>query len=568
MKRKQFKFRLGVAGAVLAALFAAGITAHRVTADDNLSDIVDVSITYPVPDGTTLPLTVYSPGAQVPPSLPLGVRSLVELSPVPARGVALPVIQSVKTVLGGGLDPDTHQITGERQIVTDTLVNDFTVDKEYFGVVDAKNLQFESFARGTAPALFASAAIRTVVTIEQYYTTARTVSNIEESAGFDLDLTIRDSAEIDADGNLIPDATALLDAPLILFGANGNITFVLSLGDPAVVRGATVQEFQTDFPTVNGPISVVLSAPTLSAMQAEDAGLSLFDTARLIVTVSANPASTLDGPDGVDPLAEFDLTNGSADLPAPRNIFARMNIAVTSLVTPARDDRGAVAPTWSFLDELPGTLQTQLQLSGPGIAALLKDNVIVGFYTYDTTMQQDLENITVDGDETGWAETTGLSLANLDNADDAADTARVVTASNGDDTIVAASGNASAIWATNAAPRLGTAGGGGGGTCFIATAAYGTPLAGEIDALRAVRDRYLLRSGVGEAFVDTYYRLSPPIAREVAENALLRQTVRAALVPIVALSRLALHAPGLCLAIALSGMVAASALIRRRIRRA
>jgi len=48
--------------------------------------------------------------------------------------------------------------------------------------------------------------------------------------------------------------------------------------------------------------------------------------------------------------------------------------------------------------------------------------------------------------------------------------------------------------------------------CFIATAAFGTPHAKEIDELRAFRDHILLSNTLGELFVDAYYRFSPPIA--------------------------------------------------------
>lgn len=48
--------------------------------------------------------------------------------------------------------------------------------------------------------------------------------------------------------------------------------------------------------------------------------------------------------------------------------------------------------------------------------------------------------------------------------------------------------------------------------CFIATAAYGTPQAKEIDQLRDFRDTVLLQSTVGTLFVKLYYRLSPPVA--------------------------------------------------------
>ncbi len=80
--------------------------------------------------------------------------------------------------------------------------------------------------------------------------------------------------------------------------------------------------------------------------------------------------------------------------------------------------------------------------------------------------------------------------------------------------------------------------GGGGGGCFIATAAYGTAMAAEVRYLRAVRDRYLLTNAAGRAFVETYYRFSPPVADFIRPSALLRAWVRLWLQPLVALSRL------------------------------
>ena len=70
--------------------------------------------------------------------------------------------------------------------------------------------------------------------------------------------------------------------------------------------------------------------------------------------------------------------------------------------------------------------------------------------------------------------------------------------------------------------------------CFIATAAYGTPTAEQIDVLREFRDVVLLESTVGSQFVALYYQLSPPVANFIAGNELLRTLVRELLVdPIV-----------------------------------
>jgi len=70
--------------------------------------------------------------------------------------------------------------------------------------------------------------------------------------------------------------------------------------------------------------------------------------------------------------------------------------------------------------------------------------------------------------------------------------------------------------------------------CFIATAAYGTPAAEQIDVLREFRDVVLLESAAGSQFVALYYRFSPPVADFIAGNSFFRTLVRELLVdPIV-----------------------------------
>ena len=73
--------------------------------------------------------------------------------------------------------------------------------------------------------------------------------------------------------------------------------------------------------------------------------------------------------------------------------------------------------------------------------------------------------------------------------------------------------------------------------CFVATAAYGSPLADEIWALRRFRDRYLMTNPAGRAFVDAYYTLGPYAAELIVEHPWLRTTTRALLTPFVALAR-------------------------------
>ncbi|MFP4501081.1 MAG: InlB B-repeat-containing protein [Candidatus Hydrogenedentota bacterium] len=109
-------------------------------------------------------------------------------------------------------------------------------------------------------------------------------------------------------------------------------------------------------------------------------------------------------------------------------------------------------------------------------------------------------------------------------------------------------------------------GGGGGGPCFIATAAYGTPLASEVGVLRHLRDSVLLESAVGSALVDAYYTVSPAAADVVAQSPMLAAVIRVLLVPIVVTSRVVLAMPMLSAALAM--LLSAGWLLRRRARHA
>jgi len=72
-----------------------------------------------------------------------------------------------------------------------------------------------------------------------------------------------------------------------------------------------------------------------------------------------------------------------------------------------------------------------------------------------------------------------------------------------------------------------------GKKCFIATAAYGTPMAKEIDVLRKWRDESLIKSKSGKLFVNTYYIISPPIANMISKSKSMRAITRKLLDPFV-----------------------------------
>ncbi len=79
--------------------------------------------------------------------------------------------------------------------------------------------------------------------------------------------------------------------------------------------------------------------------------------------------------------------------------------------------------------------------------------------------------------------------------------------------------------------------GGSGGGCFIATAAYGSPLAEEVWILREVRDAYLLRNRFGKTIVALYYEYSPVLAHQISKHPRVRKAIRIGLYPILALSK-------------------------------
>jgi hypothetical protein len=70
--------------------------------------------------------------------------------------------------------------------------------------------------------------------------------------------------------------------------------------------------------------------------------------------------------------------------------------------------------------------------------------------------------------------------------------------------------------------------------CFIATAAYGSDTAEELNVLRKFRDTVLLPNRLGTGLVAFYYKTSPPLAKFISRHEGLRTVVRVGFVdPIV-----------------------------------
>ena len=76
-----------------------------------------------------------------------------------------------------------------------------------------------------------------------------------------------------------------------------------------------------------------------------------------------------------------------------------------------------------------------------------------------------------------------------------------------------------------------------GGGCLIATAAYGSELAPQVQMLREIRDNQLMNTESGSAFMTTfneaYYSFSPYIADMERESPIFKEIVKAGLTPMI-----------------------------------
>ena len=76
-----------------------------------------------------------------------------------------------------------------------------------------------------------------------------------------------------------------------------------------------------------------------------------------------------------------------------------------------------------------------------------------------------------------------------------------------------------------------------GGGCLIATAAFGSELAPQVQQLREIRDNIVLTTSSGTAFMtgfnQLYYSFSPTVADYERENPIFKEAVKLAITPML-----------------------------------
>ncbi|NIP61633.1 MAG: hypothetical protein GWN01_06130 [Nitrosopumilaceae archaeon] len=88
----------------------------------------------------------------------------------------------------------------------------------------------------------------------------------------------------------------------------------------------------------------------------------------------------------------------------------------------------------------------------------------------------------------------------------------------------------------------------GGGGCLIATAAFGSELAPQVQFLREVRDNTVMSTTAGASFMigfnELYYSFSPTIADWERQNPIFKEGVRAFITPMISTLSIMQHADG------------------------
>ncbi|MFP6582687.1 MAG: CFI-box-CTERM domain-containing protein, partial [Candidatus Hydrogenedentota bacterium] len=371
-----------------------------------------------------------------------------------------------------------------------------------------------------------TATVQAMATADDYYN----VSQLG-SASQDVMVTINVSTPVDSDGDSMPNAN---EREGIVSSNSGQITFLgtgesgasltthlTTLTANPTLRALIVSE---DYYTSGVTYNLFFTAPTLSAIHAA-AGYydTVLDATEAIIFATVSLVSgDLTGDEGDDP---------AMAIPGVEDVFVRLIIL----------HNGLGSGIWTSIDALSSSTMIFLTVETTGL-----DEDITRVLQYIKPL-----DLVTSGEDL-----TFMDAGSWSDADDSASTADLRDVGNVTPTGFSSIFTDLGLMACDVNPdddppvEPPTS---SSSTCFIATAAFGTPMAEEINTLRAVRDTYMLNNIVGTAFVDAYYRLSPTIADKVAESPLLAAVVRAMLTPFILVGKLILSAPMALMALMLAG---------------
>jgi uncharacterized repeat protein (TIGR02543 family) len=295
-----------------------------------------------------------------------------------------------------------------------------------------------------------------------------------------VDGELRGGDETDAQGNYF----------LYVEGPGGTVTFKVAgvaANETAVWEGGETTKLNLTIPALpTAAYNVTMAVAPTSTGTATDVTNTPPYAEGVAVSIKAVPATG------------YHFSHWTA---TPAVVFGNANAAETTFTMPAAD----VTVTANFEEGVPHTLT---MAASPLMAGTATDVTGTSPYLEDEVVE--ILAVPASGYQfVGWTATAGaFSNANAESTIFQMPDADVIVTANFDVT--------------------------GGSNCFIATAAYGSPTAEQIDVLREFRDVVLLESTAGSQFVDLYYKLSPPIADFISGSSLLRTLVRVLLVdPVV-----------------------------------
>jgi len=262
----------------------------------------------------------------------------------------------------------------------------------------------------------------------------------------------------------------------------------------------------------------------------------------------------------VDATVDFNL-NGTPDIYEPENIkcvratdgmvnigVEKISDSISSIEALDVIDPANISDTVNRPDDITfGLFSYRLRVNQPGATAsvrvyfsagifesdsFFKYDTINGWYNYSehTTFNDDGQSVILELRDGGYGDSDGVANGIIVDPGGIA---------SGDSTYTGASTSTDES---------------SGGSCFIATAAYGSPVERHVSILKDFRDVYLVSCAPGRMIARTYYKHSPQMAIFIEKHNILKAVVAFSLIPLIAFSNAALHF-GLAIALIMVSLI-------------